>query len=512
MASATSTDRLGTCNISSALLERAEGIRREVNGGIDPQRRGPLGQFTTPLKVASFMSSMFTSRRGQMRLLDPGAGTGALTAAFVAHQLAQRNTPKAIRVTAYEIDAHMTAGLLDTLRACEEACSRAKISFAYDLRRGDFINDRADRDRPLWSEDADEYDAVILNPPYRKINSDSRERTLLRGVGVEVTNLYAAFMLLAARQLSEGGEFVSITPRSFCNGPYFRRFRREFLDLLSINRLHVYESRSETFRDDDVLQENVIVHGVRGGVQATEATISKSTTDGGVEARSVHFEQVVRRDDPEKVIHIITDDHGDLVSERMLAFRSTLDELGFTASTGRVVDFRAREHLREQASSDTAPLIFPAHIKEGRVVWPNGQTRKPNAITVNSDTQSLLVDPGYYVLIKRFSAKEERRRVVAALYDPKRIHASRVGFDNKMNYIHTTGNGIPREEAEGLTIFLNSTLVDEYFRLFSGHTQVNAADLRRLPYPTREQLVMLARTCPSLSGQDQVDRAVDTLA
>ncbi|QNN23335.1 SAM-dependent methyltransferase [Planctomycetales bacterium ZRK34] len=498
-------------SVGSQLIRRAEEIRLAVNAGIDPTRRGPLGQFTTPPQVAGFMSSIFTCAYKHVRLLDPGAGTGALTSAFVAGQISRKKRPRTIMVTAYEVDAHMATGLMDTLQACEKACTEIGVSFAYDLRKTDYIRDRADRNKALWSIDSDQYDAVIMNPPYHKINSGSLERKLLRDMGIEVSNLYAAFMLLAARQLVHGGEFVSITPRSFCNGPYFRRFRREFFELIAVDRIHVYESRSETFRADDVLQENIIIHGTRDCLHESEVTISKTVAGGGFEERAVCFDQIVRQDDPEQVIHVIADDRGDVVSERMLALRGTLDELGFTASTGRVVDFRAREHLREEASDDTVPLIFPAHMKEGRVVWPNGQTRKPNAIVANSFTDDLLVDSGFYVLIKRFSAKEERRRIVAALYDPRAISTCRVGFDNKTNYIHTSGNGLPKDEAVGLTIYLNSSLVDEYFRLFSGHTQVNAADLKRLPYPTRKQLLTLARNCKSLSDQQLVDQAVDSL-
>ncbi|MCK4275910.1 MAG: Eco57I restriction-modification methylase domain-containing protein, partial [Phycisphaerae bacterium] len=310
----------------------------------------------------------------------------------------------------------MAGGLIEALKACENACSECNVSFAFDLRRTDYITDCAARERPLWSPGGDEYNAVVMNPPYRKINSQSDERQLLRSVGIEVSNLYSAFVLLAARQLAQGGEFVSITPRSFCNGPYFKRFRREFLSLLSVNRIHVFESRTETFRDDDVLQENVIVHGVRREEQVHRVVISTTSVGGSIEKRSVSFDQVIRSDDPERVIHIISDDRGDEISERMLSLRSSLDDLGFTASTGRVVGFRAREYLRDEPTENTAPLIFPANMKSGRVVWPNGNTRKPNAIVDDNRTADLLVDAGLYVLVKRFSAKEERRRIVAAMY------------------------------------------------------------------------------------------------
>ena len=45
--------------------------------------------------------------------------------------------------------------------------------------------------------------------------------------------------------------------------------------------------------------------------------------------------------------------------------------------------------------------------------------------------------------------------------------------------------------AKGLSAFLNSSFVDSYFRQFSGHTQVNATDLRKLNYPPADALERL---------------------
>jgi adenine-specific DNA-methyltransferase len=114
-------------------------------------------------------------------------------------------------------------------------------------------------------------------------------------------------------------------------------------------------------------------------------------------------------------------------------------------------------------------------------------------LALGPKADDLLVPSGYYVLVKRFSAKEEPRRVVAAVYDPEKVSAERVAFENHLNYYHCDGSGMPMNLAKGLAAFLNSSLVDAYFRQFSGHTQVNATDLRTLRYPSREKLIALGK-------------------
>lgn len=106
--------------------------------------------------------------------------------------------------------------------------------------------------------------------------------------------------------------------------------------------------------------------------------------------------------------------------------------------------------------------------------WPRPGGRKPNAIRDTERTQGLLVPGAIYVLVKRFTSKEERRRLVACIYHPNRVRAERVGFENHLNDFHARGRGLPMDFANGLAAFLNATLVDVYFRHFNGHTQVNA--------------------------------------
>ncbi len=356
-----------------------------------------------------------------------------------------------------------------------------------------------------------DFDCAILNPPYRKINSDSRDRRLLRSIGVETSNLYSGFLAIVVKLLKRGGELVAITPRSFCNGPYFRPFRKLLLEEMTLRRVHVFESRNKAFRDDDVLQENVIIHAVKGARRPERVVISVSESAEAefMTIRRVPVDELVHPGDPECFIRIVPDDSDRAVAREFERLSQTLAALGLSVSTGRVVDFRARDFLRREPGQGTAPLIYPTHFDNGFVKWPKPGARKPNAILMAPATGDLLVPADTYVLVKRFSSKEERRRIVAAIYDPARLPGKGVAFENHLNYFHQNGRGLPSSLAKGLAVFLNSTLVDRFFRQFSGHTQVNATDLRNLRYPTREQLERMGVAVEdSLPDQPGVDRIV----
>ncbi len=97
------------------------------------------------------------------------------------------------------------------------------------------------------------------------------------------------------------------------------------------------------------------------------------------------------------------------------------------------------------------------------------------------------------------------------MYDPTNISADRIGFENHLNVFHQQGQGLPPLLARGLALYLNSTVVDQYFRLFNGHTQVNASDLRSLPYPSRAALIALGERTPveKLPAQETIDELVN---
>jgi len=495
-----------------SLLDRVDLYRIDACRRADEKRRAEMGQFLTPIPVAKRMARAFETRSPSVRLIDAGAGVGALSAAFVDEAIRWKKAPEEITIVAYELDPLFASYLHETLALCQNVCKKHGIRFCGEVIVEDFIAAGvAMLQESLFSRESRSFNYAILNPPYRKINSTSETRHLLRQIGIETSNLYTAFVSLAARMLDKGGEMVAITPRSFCNGPYFKPFRKEFLEEMTFRSVHVFESRNSAFRDDEVLQENIIFQAVKG---APKKKVTVSSSHGAYEEdgtrQVVEYNRFVHVNDPDYFIHIVPDHLGAAIADRMSGLTTTLDELGIRVSTGRVVDFRARESLRKQPGSDTAPLIYPGHFYNGFIKWPLEQSKKPNALAISSGTKDLLLPTGTYVLVKRFSAKEEPRRVVAAIYEASVAKQPVVAFENHLNYFHKNGKELPSKLARGLAAYLNSTLVDAYFRQFNGHTQVNATDLRSLRYPSLIELESIgSRINGMFPQQQQLDRIIE---
>jgi adenine-specific DNA-methyltransferase len=476
---------------------QAELLRLGTSEQLDRKTRTALGQFMTPEPVARFMASLFTQPSEDVFLLDPGAGVGSLTAAFIERFCHGERKPVHIHVDAYEIDPLLSTHLETTLTTCERTCEEMGIRFSDRVFDEDFLEDGAKRlscADGLFSGVEEQYTHCIMNPPYKKIRADSQHRVLLRKVGVETSNLYTGFLALAIMRLSKGGELVAIVPRSFCNGAYFRPFRRFLLEQMALTHLHVFHARDKAFGEDRVLQENVIFRAVKRARQGS--VIITSSNDPSLDdmtCRQTSFDKVVGNADPDQYIHIATTDFDQMVVDRIGSFTHSLGDLDLDVCTGPVVDFRLRPDIHQQPTAGAYPLVYPAHFHNGRVEWPNAGGRKPNSISQSKASSRWLMPNGWYVVTKRFSAKEERRRIVAAVHDPKTVPGDKIGFENHLNVFHRNQKGLRPLEAKGLAFYLNSSLVDLYFRQFSGHTQVNATDLRMMHYPDPDTLVKLGK-------------------
>lgn len=494
---------------SSNIADVIEARRLQLIHHISTQKKSSLGQFFTPVQIARLVASKFAPVRGTVRLLDAGAGIGSLTAAFVERILDEPAQVSSCELTAYEVDETLVPLLQECLEECCRLLVHSGIPARYQLHRSSFIDTAKDYRPSFFAEAAQDYTHAILNPPYKKIHSNSDMRRTLSDAGIETSNLYSAFVWLALLQLADGGELAAITPRSFCNGSYFLPFRRALLSAASLDSIHLFESRTEAFGDDDVLQENIIFHLHKTNVPPPSVTIYRSSggDDESTTVMELPFGEIVNPKDPQRYIHVVTDEFDAALKREMAALPMTLEELGLSVSTGPVVDFRLKTWLRREVGTDTIPLLYPESFRDGRLAWPPDNARKPIAIVKSEDTAKWLTPSGWYVVTRRFSSKEERRRVVAAVCPP--LPVSDIGFENHLNFFHARWKGLEPELAKGLAAFLNSSLFDQYFRQYSGHTQVNATDLRGTRYPTRAALLRIGALLPDQPiDQDQLDSIV----
>jgi len=498
----------------AVFLNQLDTIRTDAQKSIDKERQSEMGQFFTPPSIAKMMAGMFTHYPSSINVVDPGAGVGTLSASFIERAVLASPRPKKIILTAFELDPILVKSLKVTLNACQQLCNQFHVDFQYQIRQEDFIEASVEiinGKNSLFSITQPDYNFAILNPPYKKINSNSRTRHLLRAVGIETTNMYTAFLWLIMKLLVPGSEMVAIVPRSFCNGTYFRPFRYDLLHTMTIKRIHIFGSRDKAFKEGEVLQENIIIHATKTHEPHQKITITSSNDpgDNDIVTREVELDQLVQPNDPDLFIRIIPDELGQQISTQVNGLSTSLKELGITVSTGRVVDFRAKDLLREEPDKEIIPLIYPANLYKGLVIWPRANIRKPSFLASSRKVDNLVIPAQHYVLVKRFSSKEEKRRVYAAVYDPSKISAKRIGVENHINYFHRRYGGLSVDLAKGLALYLNSTLVDQYFRQFSGHTQVNATDLRNLKYPTETQIIKLGkRVMNEFPDQDEIDNII----
>ena len=292
-----------TLRAAEEVLVNTESRRQAVSTQLGGRERSSLGQFFTPSPVAQFIASLpALPNSGTVRILDPGAGIGSLSAAIIARIVTQRSD-LAIELTAVEVDASLSTELKRTLDDCQHLADSSGCQLISRVIESDFLEWASDSVGTIpLGKAAESFDIVVMNPPYRKVNTGTRERLALKRINVEASNLYVAFLALSCALLSTDGQIAAITPRSFANGPYFRSFRRYFLDRVVFDRIHLFESRSMVFSGDAVLQENVIfsVSGTLDIARDAEVVISSSVgADEEMTFRKVPHAEVVDPKDPD---------------------------------------------------------------------------------------------------------------------------------------------------------------------------------------------------------------------
>ncbi|VVB91242.1 tRNA1(Val) (adenine(37)-N6)-methyltransferase [uncultured archaeon] len=461
------------------------------------ESRKHRGQFFTPEQVSSFMVSLFDITHKKIRLLDPGAGTGILSAAFCERLLNNGKTGNLI-IDAYENDPNILPFLKMVLGSCKSELEKNGLDVEYNICDKDYILQNKSyftKSDLLWNgEKPVLYDFIISNPPYYKLDIESPQASIMNELISGQPNIYALFMALSASMLKAEGEMVFITPRSFCSGLYYKKFRQWFLKNARITNIHIFESRKEIFNQDDVLQENIIIKAkkLKDIEKHNKIIISESKNKhfDKISKLEVQSEDVIFRKNGDIFIRIPTSPLDIEILDVIDSWPHTLKELGLEISTGPVVSFRAEEFLLPELTEKPAsvPLLWMHNMKDMNVVLSIHKEKKSSAIKVSSETKYLLLPVKNYVLVKRFSSKEQERRLYASVLLESEFPFKHVGIENHVNYIHKPGGALSVNEAFGIASLLNTTIIDKFFRSLNGNTQVNATDIRSLPLPDIENI------------------------
>lgn len=503
---------------AASLADLAAQAARDYAAKTTETSRRDRGQVFTPAAVARLIARAAGEIPRRVRLLDPGAGTGTLTAAF-CDRVAALTSPRVVAATLFESDPHVLAALEAVLRACRERLAARGHRFDYVVRAADFLasDEAAPRGGTLFDAPAVEpFDVVVMNPPYLKLSGASQAARDMADVVHGQPNAYALFMAAAADLLAPGGRLAAITPRSFCNGLYFRAFRRKFFADVAPTALHLFESRRAAFAESDVLQESLIsTFAPSATAPAAVAVSSSEGPDDAVDAVALEVPRAVVLDplDADCVLRVPTS-MADLAAMRAVeAFGAKFSERGLTVSTGPVVAFRSADALFERDGRGRCPLITIHNVKPFATAWPAPRAGRPQyADPERLPAGSVLRDENV-VLLRRFSAKEEARRLTAApfLAGVDADGAACAAFENHVNVVRGADRPLSRDETLGLCACLNSRLLDRYFRVLSGNTQVNATELRTMPFPDRAALAAIGRAyaeAPAAERAAIADRAM----
>ena len=506
------------------LLNYSLELGQEILSKRSDKQRKTQGQFLTPITVARFMAKQLGEVRSSSRILEPSIGSGVLICAIL-EQIVAKNQPCEIWVDGYETDEELCQAAKKVIALIQERAEKYGVIIHSCIQNRDFILDNVPAYQPhlLLAEDSKYpnaqtlYDYIIANPPYFKLNSKDPRAKVATGQVRGHTNIYTLFLALSATKLAPQGKACFIVPRSFCSGAYFSALRQELIEKTSPYALHLFESREAAFKENAVLQENIIFSFAKKKLERNYPQITGSfnistskgisTLENSVLYREVSLEKFVGKRNGSLFFRLPTSELDEQILNIVDSWSGSLNHLGLHVSTGPVVPFRSRSSLTDSMAvkgGEAVPLLWMHNVKRQKINWPALNGSKPQGLYLSTEGKSLSIPTSNYVLLRRFSAKEEPRRLIAAPFFEDEFHKYKtIGLENHLNYIYRKHGQLSKLEAVGLAALLNSAFVDRYFRITNGNTQVNATELRALPLPPLEIIQSIGQALSRLDTTKQ---------
>lgn len=489
------------------MLEYAVHTTNEYIEKMPKSQRKVYGQFFTSMETAAYMASLFDApiHKERVTLLDTGAGSGILSIALI-ERLQACDTLRSIRLVCYETDAKIVELLRKNLNY---AAAHSAIQLEYEVREDNYILSQQEEynQTPHADPSPEKFDMVIGNPPYKKIPKDAPEAQAMPDVCYGAPNMYFLFTAMGLFNMKDHGEMVYIIPRSWASGAYFKRFRHRLLQDGVLENIHLFISRDKVFEKESVLQETIIIKIRKSADKPEKIMMTTSQSNKDFPSRTVFeapYDTVVSNDD-DRYVFLVSNKQDIETLATIRQWNNTLPSLGLKMKTGLTVDFRNWESLRDNADAQAVPLFYAQHIKNGRVVFPAGKERE----FITTDHPGLLQNNSNYLFVKRFTAKEEPRRLQSGVYLAKKLPAyAQISTQNKINFI-CGAQELSECIVYGLYVLFNSTLYDSYYRILNGSTQVNSTEVNNMPVPDIDDIEAMGKVL--MQSRDMTEKTCDQI-
>ncbi|MFE8100891.1 Eco57I restriction-modification methylase domain-containing protein [Brenneria goodwinii] len=345
------------------------------------------------------------------------------------------------------------------------------------------------------------FDYVIGNPPYGIIEKKERSLEGFEEVISGKVNLYQLFFAVGLSLVKEGGCLHFVTPTGYLGGKYFCRLRKWIENNSYPVFFQFFEDRTSIFKG---VQQEIVISAFKKQREKylPQCVLLKENEDktkliSKFNAESPLFENglwILPKSALEKK-----------VSKVFLQSKNTLETLGFSVKTGYLVPHRSGDLISfTKKSASDVPILWSESISAGYVDFETTYKKIKQKWYHSKSGIGVISEP--CVVVKRTSSKEQKRRIQAG-YVSKNLIELNKGFiaENHVNVIFKIK--VSKIQLSTLTTFLRSEIFEELFKCSSGTVTVSATELRQIPMPSYDGMLLFQDMTARVSSQELINKA-----
>ena len=447
-----------------------------------------LGRLFTKKDTARLMAEMVNlpkTDKNAFTVLDPGAGTGILSAAIVEHICKNAPQCKQIFLTCYENNETFLPMLEDNIERIRKKCRHDyDVKLFATIYRENYLTDAKKHYTVNFFEVVeDKYDIVICNPPTEMCEKYSEDAEGVGGITQLKLSRAFLFAKLAADHVDHDGYFVTVMPTTYASASAVKDIRKELSEKLSVYGIHLFVGKQKNSQRAVPLKKNFVI-AFKKSEKPKTLTLTTSHDSGKTITNLPELPYSFVVDEESGALTLPKSVEETKMIKYISGFPETLTKLGLRMHTGLIVDSKCEGLLFTEPINGTVPLIRLATMKGGTISFPQPIKRQYIA-PVNP---SLVQKNKNMIIVKRVPAKSDQRFINAAVYLASQLPAYKyISTHNKLNYIDTISKNdeMSARMAFGLFALLNSTVYDRYISIVLKSKQINSKEIRNLPLPPR---------------------------